>query len=79
MLELFSGVFVQSLKVEWVLGRNIFAAKQGCDMATKMFLMPNNFIQGNLVLYEKGNFNVELIDILLSHFVLTYVLNDGLP
>ena len=47
-------------------------------MATKILLMLDDFIQSNLVLDQQCNFDIQLINVLLSHFVLSDLLNDRL-
>src|SRR2546423_11400327 len=47
-------------------------------MTTKVFLMLNDFIESNLVLDEKSNFDIELINVLLRHFILPNMLYNCL-
>lgn len=78
LLKLPAGVFVQGLEIEGVFGRDVFAAEKGSDIASIMFLMLDNLIQSDLVLYKQSNLDVELINILLGELVLSHMLDNRL-
>ncbi len=47
-------------------------------MPAKVLLVFNDLVQSDLILYEKSNLNVELVNVLLCELVLTDMLDDSL-
>ena len=78
MLELLPLFLVERFEVEGILRREVLVVEETANMATKMLLVLDDFIEGDLVLDEKGNLDVELVDVLLSKLVLSHVLDNGL-
>jgi len=78
LFQLPARVLVQSFQVEGVLGRNVFAAEKSSDIASVMLLVLDNLVKCDLVLHKQCNLDVQLIDVLLSKFVLSNVLHHSL-
>ena len=77
-LQLLAGVLVESLEIERVLGIDLLVRQQTADMTAKVFLVLDDFIEGDLVLDQKCDFDIKLIDVLLGELVLSDLLDDRL-
>ncbi|KAI6764832.1 hypothetical protein HG531_012719 [Fusarium graminearum] len=76
--KLLAGALVERLEVELV-GRGHGAVGDEVHGVTSIIvLMSDDFIQGDLVLDQKSNLDVELINIVLKHLVLSDLLDNGL-
>ena len=78
LLQFSARVLVEGLEIEGVLGGDVSAAEKSSNIASVVLLMLDNFVQGNLVLHKQSNLDVELVDVLLGKFVLSYVLDNSL-